>query len=362
MSQNPLNLSQYCRICVTEAQNLRNLFRENGHGESIVQTINVCTRIQMKEDEGKPNQICDVCVKKLNTVYEFHNLVKYSEKKCEQLIANQWVLKMKAKAGGAESAPNCVIKQDELIVKLVKPKKEIPPINGGIGQTFVEPEDIFIAEPEVAILTDDNDPPMRDKKQNNEKQSRAERAERRSQRDPVFGFEPHKKTESVDWSKFFDNKSANSLDCNKCNLTFRTAHKTQMHLKEHDPSETCRICMRSFTRNQYLEHLCEGSEITCEYCQAVHKTTVDFIRHINKDHKDHRNYKCYKCARSFHTKALLEIHKPSHDKEEKRFICDICDERFRTRYLIKEHMEITHTDKRCKPFLSQFQTIPFPFH
>lgn len=120
----------------------------------------------------------------------------------------------------------------------------------------------------------------------------------------------------------------------------------QLHFQKHEASE-CKICMKKFAWPEYVEHLCTGDEIQCEYCSQSFKSIFKLNTHIESDHRNHKTHTCSKCPRFFHMKTLLQLHKTNHKDEEKKFVCDICNKRYWKKQKIKEHMETVHGDKNA---------------
>lgn len=327
--------SEYCRVCVEKSHELKSLQEEMENGITISEVVKMCTQFSLQEDESKPKQICQNCITMLNTAYEFYNLVKSSQRKFENLFSSQSLTNNIKNENFSEQSPNNL----EVFDNNLTDTKDFTCSVNDLCQIDIETENIFVEESNVTLLCDEseeshsikvetvNDKGKRNQLQKTVKKPKIVKIRRRSINNVIGNFE-----------------------CYKCKLGFPSLLKVQMHLEEHDTMTKCRICMKTVNRCEYVQHLCIGKEIDCQYCTKSFTTTITLIKHINKNHKKHKNYKCYNCARAFHTKLLLEIHKPSHDAEELRFICDICGNRFRTRYQIKEHMDISHTDKRCNLF------------
>lgn len=320
--------TDYCRTCANQCEVLKSIYDEVEPGKSIQEVANSCMQILLLEDNIRPKSICVSCIKKLQSVYEFYNLIMQSEQKFDELILSKPEKKI---------VEDCIpfLSTDSVFEKTI----EIPSSPENTCNLEVKTEHILVDQP---ILTDKSD---QSSDSSSERDSKTARRKRRLAR------KPEKNIKLKISRRRSNEKEITEFECYKCKLNFSSLSKVKVHIKEHDSSTDCRICMKKFTRCEYMQHLCKGTVIDCEYCTNSFKTTVHLIKHINSNHKNHKNYKCYKCARSFHTKLLLEMHKPSHNQEKKRFICDICGNRYRTRFQIKEHMEINHTDKRCKILL-----------
>lgn len=329
-----------CRMCAIKTKNLRNLYQvDDEHGKTLAQKIKECLSLSFYEFELRPKCICTKCVTKLNSVYEFYQLIRSSDEIFKKIVATEFITK-----------PEIVTVDDE--VKDLKPLKlisahsdvKVKPIKINVPKTKQKVEtNVEQSHNQPHVFVNDINPDLeRLWRQKLGLQSTGEKY-RKVQRKPAAIVKRQRRSNS------FKEKLQNAdFQCFDCKYIFPTMGKLQTHMRElHETTIECRICMRNFTRHVYSQHLCDGgTEMQCQYCEEKFNSTAMLVKHINQQHKNHHNYKCYDCARAFPTKALLEIHKPTHDTEEKRFVCDICDDRFPTRYKIKEHIETTHTDKR----------------
>lgn len=339
-----MEFSQYCRTCASETKQLRSIYEEIEHGKSIAEAIAICAQISLHENEMKPKQICLDCFAKLESAYQFYILAKNSEERFDEWILLHSVQNLATNIREDENTFKCTNHEvfgfefsepEALPVGWVEDKAFSPSVK---DLSHLKTEDIFVEEPNVILLSDKSE-----KSSNYDSLDEVplRQRQRKQQRSRV-----RKKVTNV--QKSSQMKLSAEFECYRCKLAVSSMHKLKVHMKEHDASAKCRVCLGIFTKCDYMQHLCKGSAIDCEYCSKPFNTTASLIKHINRNHKDHKNYKCKKCAKAFHMKLLLELHKPTHNLEEKRFICDICNSRFRTRFLIKEHIEINHTDKRCK--------------
>lgn len=341
-----LNFIDSCRTCAIKTKNLQNLYQVNEHGKTLAQKIKECLSLSFYEFELRPKYICTKCVSKLNAVYEFHERIKSSDEIFKKIVASEFVTKSETATADDEFKD-----LKPLILMNTHSDTTVQPI---INKLRPKREDIYVDESKVEQFHDEPHPPVDDINSDLERRWQQKFGIHRIQRVQGIKRKIHKKPVAVKPKRrlnyFRDNLKATKFQCYDCKSTFPSMGKLKAHMRElHETTIECRICMKSFTRHAYVQHLCDGGmEMQCQYCIKKFNSTAMLIKHINRQHKNHHNYKCYDCARAFPIKALLEIHKPTHDTEEKRFVCDICGNRYRTRYQIKEHIETTHTDKRCK--------------
>lgn len=348
-----MNFTDSCRTCAIKTKNLQSLYQVNEHGKTLAQKINECLSLTFYEFELRPKSICTKCVSKLTTVYEFHQRIKSSDEIFKKIVATEFITKPESDSADDEfkNLKPLILVNTQSDTK-VQPTIDTKPKEDPDDESNVEP---FHDEPHLSA-DDINSDLERRWKQKFGIQS-IQRVQRR-----VRKRRPVKRRPRLNCFK--DKRKATEFQCYDCKSSFHSLRKLKAHMHEsHDTTTECRICMKKFTRHEYGRHLCDGgTEMKCQYCAEKFTSTAVLVKHINQRHKDHHNYKCYSCARAFPQKALLEIHKPTHDTETLRFVCDICDNRYSTRYQIKEHIETTHTDKRCKKQIILFQEKKIKYH
>lgn len=349
---------KHCRICAKESKYLRCLLDVTSHGKTIAELINICTQVPLHEDESKPNCICMSCMTKLNTAYEFHNLVKNCDQLFDELFSKQSFLTRETYSF-----------DDYIDVKPIEKHEVNPialrPVSSKPVSFYDDSKDFYNNSTESVFIEEKKLPTLRNKRVNTTKNPNAletlnvlELFERRD-------FTARKSNISVKGPKRHASTSIEKVnakyECYICKKSFSALSKVRAHFTTHDNAISCRICMKKCTNYEYIQHLCKGHDIQCEYCSQSFTTIPSLIKHININHKDHRHYKCSKCAKRFQMKILRDIHKPVHGEEEKNFVCDICNRRFRTRYQIREHIETEHTDRRCKYFVVFLKRFHFSF-
>lgn len=337
MSAKSFGFSNFCRTCAKESIYLQSLYHFAENDKTFADMIKMCTQISFYEFELRPKVICKDCVIKLNAAYEFYNLVRCSEETFKTMVSSQIFTK-------SEASTNEAMKESKLAASwhvVIQRKVETEPVK--MTESIVEPktevleraEDIFVAEMRANLSNGGSERPCKKKtgrkckykrgiSKKQDKQSIASKKRKIDVHRPYAGFE-----------------------CYKCRKSFPSHFKVQVHLREHDATRKCRVCLKKFTQFAFFKHLCDdGTDMKCQYCSKPFQSTHTLVKHINGIHKDHPNYKCYDCAKAFPSKTLLEIHKPTHHGEENKFVCDICGSRYRTRFQIKEHMELKHSDRR----------------
>lgn len=346
------NLSKYCRICGKESKYLRNLHGSTPHGKTIAELINICTHINVL-DESKPKCICMTCMTKLNTAYEFHNLVVNSDSHFAEFLAQKSYTKPETSFIDY-SYTKPIAKHEQINVDPdIKPSLSYDELNH--FDDDMEEDDIFVKKKSLSVP---RKKPTTITKQaiNLDTMNVFDLFESRDVRvrKPVERSNLTRNRKIVKGNATIKTKSNDktitkvnaTFECYQCKKYFATMPALQLHFQKHEASE-CKICMKKFAWPEYVEHLCTGDEIQCEYCSQSFKSIFKLNTHIESDHRNHKTHTCSKCPRFFHMKTLLQLHKTNHKDDEKKFVCDICNKRYWKKQKIKEHMETVHGDKNA---------------
>ncbi|KAI5634035.1 zinc-finger associated domain (zf-AD) domain-containing protein [Phthorimaea operculella] len=115
----------------------------------------------------------------------------------------------------------------------------------------------------------------------------------------------------------------------------------------------CEICAREFKFQSELRAHQEskhssGRPYVCDYCTSTFKTKMVLRTHILRVHSRPR-YACPKphCARVFRQVQHLDSHLLAHSNE-KNFVCDICQVRFKHPASLSVHRQTIHEGKPAR--------------
>ncbi|XP_050676877.1 zinc finger protein 260-like isoform X1 [Leptidea sinapis] len=179
------------------------------------------------------------------------------------------------------------------------------------------------------------------------------------------------------------NEHYSNFVCETCGLGFVDRARFLMHQQRHDQTEyPCEICGKSFraaynkdlhidrvhnrrgriycpkcdvrlmTYPQKLKHLVEvhGEQpmsFTCNLCEKVFETRRTLTTHRRKIHlKDYR-YECQICGQKFFTRFALTNHMPTHTGE-RNFKCKVCEKSYPRLKTLKDHIRIHTNDRRYR--------------
>lgn len=284
-------LSGLCRVCAKNQHAMFDLFDESPNGLSLSEMFAFCIQSTITENDDRPNKICSDCVNNLKTAYDFHNLIKSSEELFKQMILADEI------KSGDLSVPDSI--SDPILVNV----------------DAIEMFD-YKSEPSESGQSYDNNSPL-------ESPSKAKVLRKRKHRD---------------------------FECHMCRWRTQNYTNLRTHMKEHKMAtpNKCDICALWFSNAQFVNHLCRGKSVDCQYCPEQFETTLTLLKHLSV-HEKRNLHQCDQCAKQFSMAFLLECHKQQHNGIEKPFVCDICKARFRFNFILKKHIQ-SHSNERREAF------------
>ncbi|KAJ4448823.1 hypothetical protein ANN_00214 [Periplaneta americana] len=153
--------------------------------------------------------------------------------------------------------------------------------------------------------------------------------------------------------QFDGNSPAHYHKCAHCDEDFATLQLLKQHRRIIHPGQKpfkCDICVKAFTRLQYLKHhmlLHSGEKfVQCDVCGKKFTSNSDFTQHARVHSKDNA-YKCDICSKNFWLKSRLEYHIVMH-MQEKPYKCEICGKGFVQSHCLKQHVFIHTLEKAFK--------------
>ena len=111
------------------------------------------------------------------------------------------------------------------------------------------------------------------------------------------------------------------FECPTCNMKFANIDSLHSHIKIHDKSHQCEVCLKWFESKSHLTY------------------------HMKRTHTGEKSYACSVCGKKFARKETLQRHQATH-KGEKPYACSVCDKRYSSRLNLTNHMR-THTGERA---------------
>ncbi|XP_072391301.1 uncharacterized protein [Diabrotica undecimpunctata] len=151
-----------------------------------------------------------------------------------------------------------------------------------------------------------------------------------------------------------DHKSQPDNDLNEDLIEDKTyCNKTDQHIQEtehHRQTSSCNKLSSKYLNDQYSEISyinCNGSHIF-ETETVTDDSHVLSIKHSSICSKNDKRYVCKICNKYFSIKSNLRRHKNVVHEKSKRFLCGICGEQFTVKNSLKHHLYI-HTN--TKPYV-----------
>lgn len=107
----------------------------------------------------------------------------------------------------------------------------------------------------------------------------------------------------------------------------------------------CEHCKKEFNfKSNYQTHLLSHSNIrpyACERCEKSFCSKWNLIMHT-RVHLDIRKYACPVCYKRFRVLSHMTSHQYSH--YEKKFECDICNQKYISPRTLKQHINTVHSN------------------
>ncbi|KAJ8947588.1 hypothetical protein NQ318_010100 [Aromia moschata] len=360
-------ISQLCRICLKEGEQMQNIFESSFH-IILVQ----CASITIEMGDDLPDLICLSCINKMHQAYSFKQLCETSNNilrnMLERLKKGEFVENLSdhnnsclydADDFGNEEnfvskddlendkikVVNCECKTEKRILES-EIKTDTDDENAGESITCNYCR-IIIEEASIEDHFRNYHPPDQSHFCNvcNKKFSSFERLKRH-----LHWHSRNKQYECSTCGKGFYGRTdlkiherqhtgEKPISCKICAKAFSDPRGLASHLKTHTGEKPykCDICEKSFahvcTLNTHKRTHTAERPYVCTQCGSTFKYTHNLIIHM-RQHTGERPYHCRDCPKTF-------------SSSEKDFMCQICFKVFATKKLVKQHLA-THTG--VKPF------------
>jgi len=151
-----------------------------------------------------------------------------------------------------------------------------------------------------------------------------------------------------------------SYQCNKCGKMFVEKGGLARHEATHSTEKpwVCNQCGKAFVLNEYLQRhlfLHTGQKpYQCNECGRLFADGSSWRAH-KLTHNKEKKYKCHICQKMLKCKRNFKKHVQAHSEDkDSKHRCEICEERFPNKKLLREHHRRSkklHRCKTCKRFL-----------
>lgn len=322
-----VDFSELCRICAKKVKNLVSLFHTKRKGKTMAEMLSICLQKSVHQNDGRPTEICLACIPKLLNSFELLITAKSSEHFFQQVILSK-ICNQKVQPNDQcdESKPIAEIPTVQCVEPLITSEFDEDvkdPLAGGSGEVKTEQLDTSLTTPAARIKTNIQIKPKQHGKME------------------ISNSEEVIQLCSVKRTRF--------LQCYICKRTPFTLKRLRTHLKKHEDKKPfkCFVCGEVYRLKFDLDHhLCQGDQITCEYCPEVFHTLNGILTHLKMHNADLLVYKCTRCIKEFNLTNLLKYHDAFHDRYQ--FACKICGKKFATRQTTTNHTRLVHSSERRK--------------
>ncbi|CAH2000836.1 unnamed protein product [Acanthoscelides obtectus] len=299
-----LTSDRLCRTCMYSGADVISLFDVIDIGEkreTLSSILVKCTSIQVTRNDIFPQQICQICLKRLLDAFLFREDCHKIHRKFEELFQSQTTLLCDNVLDTINNDTGNVLAKNDCISNNVS------------IQSATNSKSIHVVD-EINVKV---------------KPERFEDICVESDRNIT------EETELAD----LDFKYA----CSKCDKTFWTEHTWKMHDNVHAKRKLtkCGVCGKAFTRPADVKrHMSVHTGLkpyTCAICQASFTQSGSLATHMkkhdefkglntNKKKMEQMAYLCSHCGKEFKHCSSLITHVRGHNKD-KPYFCTVCDMR-----------------------------------
>ncbi|XP_045457124.1 zinc finger protein 39-like [Melitaea cinxia] len=327
-----LDLIEICRVCLSHGINMNYLFKYNNN--KVIDKIEFCSGVQLKEEKGLPNLICKNCLNKLSIAYKFKTMCIVSEEVLHQIILKR----IKVETPDDTPTKEKSFTVDDYGAEDKVDSQELNEIKCEDG----DQDGIFPEELNSNIHLE-----VRSRWQKLKVPEREVKSKPENTKPSICGQD--KKTGPRRLKKF---KFAR-LKCELCNIKFTNRKESDDHKKEMHSEKfnwICEVCGKRFlSRSSHCTHARSHRprRLACAHCDYRCVTKSDLEKHL-RTHSGIKKFKCVSCSAGFHASSNLREHERRiHSTAVRRFACQLCPKRFHDRTKLNRHID-THND--CKRF------------
>ncbi|CAH1406359.1 unnamed protein product [Nezara viridula] len=342
LSSSNLNILDLCRLCLGKDNNLIPVLNNNVIGNQLCDKISVCLTVEIKNEDEVSQKICNHCLTKVDSFFEFRN----STLECQKVL-QRWASGEKQKTIESENAAlnskdisKGIKEKDNTELNKTNEcdKSEVENNSRGHSDSRYDEENVTQelirfykslaseGQTPASVISREREVPGPSGIQECNKKSPPE----------LSGNE-----EWPDGKKIVPNKALST--CEFCGQSF-TKFKLELHRRKHTGERPFKCsepgCDWSFASKGMLSSHSKvhssDRPYACDYCSSSFKAAIHLSNHI-KIHTGEKPYYCDLCDYSCIYKATLLTHRKRHLKHYS-VICEICGKGFYSVSDLKEHV------------------------
>ncbi|KAK9720361.1 Zinc finger, C2H2 type [Popillia japonica] len=368
-----------CRTCLETKVTSWNIFEEKQNDKLISELIMECVPIVIRDDDKLPANMCDDCLHKLNSVWEFKEMVIKSDKTLSEGviddICDETDKNVKAEIIIKEGYDQDIYIKNESFELIVEESCANSPTSDhgedeyGIAESILTDETNTVLLQEEGLNTSKIETDSKKNRINNKKGVIATGCISEEQlalldnpdcmrlmKSALSGrAKAHEKVycqicnKSYRYSYYttvhaYTHIGNLPFKCDFCDFRAPTKYLLPRHMRKHAPVKKdflCSICGKAFSmkyllKTHRLRHTDERP-FKCKICGKAFKQPVDVQLH-EATHEDTTRFVCDECGKSFKHKNTLNDHKIRHTNE-KNFECTTCGKKFTVKKLLDKHMK-----------------------
>ncbi|KAK9720316.1 Zinc-finger associated domain (zf-AD) [Popillia japonica] len=346
-----------CRTCLETKVTSWNIFENKQNDKLISELIMECVPIVIRDDDKLPANMCDDCLHKLKSVWEFKEMVIKSDKTlsegfiddiCDETDKN---IKKEMTISEGDDQDVCIKNEsDDLIIE--ESCVNLPTSDHGEDEDGVA-ESILTDEKNTALVQEEGPNTSKIKKNSKKTQIKNRKAATAT---ACISEEQLEILDNPDCMRLMKSELSNrakareQVYCQVCNKTYTYKYYTTVHAHTHigNLPFKCDLCDFRVPNKHLLprhmrKHAPAKKDFLCSICGKAFSTKQVLNSHRLR-HTDERPFKCKTCGKAFKQPLDVQQHEARHE-DTTRFVCDECGKSFKHKNTLNDH-KIRHTNQR----------------